>query len=68
MSKKRYSTPALRNLTPEQAKRIIADGKNCSDGEAAEFLESLQRPEPKNDQKRNEPLTDNREQSKKRSA
>lgn len=68
MSKKRYSTPALRNLTPEQAKKIIADGKNCSEEEAAAFLESLQRQEPQNDEKRNEPLKDNWEQNKKRSA
>ena len=68
MSKKRYSTPALRNVTPEQAKKIISDHKNYSEEEAAEFLESLQRQEPQNDQKRNEPLEDNREQNKKRSA
>jgi hypothetical protein len=68
MTKKRYTPPALRNLTFEQAKKIIADGKNCSEEEAAEFLESLQRQKPQNDQKRNHPLKDNQEQDKKRSA
>jgi hypothetical protein len=66
MSKKRYTPPALRNLTLEQAKKVIADGKNCSEEEAAEFLRSLQRQEPRNDQKRNE--QDNQKQEKKRSA
>lgn len=68
MIKKRYSPPALRILTPEQAKKIIADGKNCSEEEAAEFLESLGRQKPQNDQKRNEPRKDNRKHDKKRSA
>lgn len=68
MKKKPYSPPALRNLTPEQAKKLVADRKNCSEEEAAEFLESLQRQKPQNDQKRNEPLNDSREQEKKRSA
>ena len=68
MSKKRYSPPALRILTSEQAKKIIADGKNCSDEEAAEFLVLLRRQKPENDQKRNEPLKDNRKHDKKRSA
>lgn len=55
MSKQRYSPPALRDLTFEQAKKIIADSKNCSEEKATEFLESLQRQKPKNDQKRNDP-------------
>src|SRR5579859_3019918 len=67
MKKKPYSPPALRNLTPAQAKKLVTDRKNCSEEEAAEFLESLQRQRPQNDQKRNEPLNDNREQEKKRS-
>ena len=68
MSKKPYSPPALRNLTPEQAKKIIADSRDCSEEEAAEFLQSLLRQKPQNDQTRNEPLMDNKEQEKKRSA
>lgn len=68
MDKKRYSPPALRNLTPEQAMKIIADGKNCSEEEAAEFLKSLQRQQPQNNQKRNGPPQDNQDQDKKRSA
>jgi hypothetical protein len=64
MSKRRYSPPALRNLTPEQAKKIIADGKNCSEEESAEFLESLQRQKYQTDQRRNEPLRDYDEQEK----
>ena len=68
MSKQRYSPPALRDLTFEQAKKIIADSKNCSEEKATEFLESLQRQKPKNDQKRNDPLKDSKEQDKKRSA
>ena len=68
MNRKRYSPPALRNLTPGQAMKIIADGKNCNEEEAAEILESLQRERSENHQKRNEPLTANQEQVKKRSA
>jgi hypothetical protein len=68
MSKKRYFPPALRDLTPEEAKKVIADGKNCSEEEAAKFLESLQRQKRQNDQKRNAPLNNGREQEKKRSA
>ena len=65
MSKKPYSSPALRNLTLEKATKIIADGRNCSEEEAVEFLESLQRQKPQNDQKQNDPLKDNQEQNKK---
>ena len=41
MKKRPYSTPALTKLTKEQAIELIADRKNCSEKEAAEFLESL---------------------------
>jgi len=68
MKKKPYSPPALRNLTPEQAKTIVADRKNCSEEEAAQFLESLQHLQEQNDQKRNAPLNDDEEQERKRSA
>jgi hypothetical protein len=36
-----YSPPAVTKLTPDQAKKLVADRKNCSEEEAAEFLESL---------------------------
>ena len=68
MKKKTYSPPAIRNLTPEQAKKLIAERKNCSEDEAAAFLESLQRQQQPNDQKRSAPLGDNKEQERKRSA
>jgi hypothetical protein len=68
MKKKPYSSPTIRKLTPGQAKTLIADDRNCSEEEAAEFLESLQRQQRQNDQKRNEPLNDAKEQKRKRSA
>jgi hypothetical protein len=37
--KKPYSPPTLTKLTPEQAKTLLADRKNCSEEEAADFLE-----------------------------
>jgi hypothetical protein len=46
--KKPYSTPALTDLTPEQAKKLVADRKKCSEEEAAAFLKSL-RQQPSND-------------------
>jgi hypothetical protein len=46
--KKPYSAPVLTKLTLEQAKKHVADRKNCSAGEAARFLKSL-RPTPKTD-------------------
>jgi hypothetical protein len=68
MKKKPYSSPTIRELTPEQAMKLIADRKNCTEREAAEFLESLQQQQQQNDQKRNEPPSDNKEQKGKRSA
>ena len=52
--KKPYSPPTLTKLTPEQAKKLVADRKNCSEEEAADFLNSLLRQQPNNamDQKR----------------
>jgi hypothetical protein len=67
MKRKPYSPPAVKELTPDQARKFIADRKNFSEKEAAEFLESLQRQKPPDDQKRNGPPKDNEEQ-KKRSA
>jgi len=37
--KKPYSPPTLAKLTPEQAKKLVADRKNCSEEEAADLLE-----------------------------
>ena len=37
--KKPYSPPTLTNLTPEQAKTLLADRKNCGEEEAADLLE-----------------------------
>ncbi|GEM_PF-5263776 len=68
MTKKAYSSPTARKLTLGQAKKLIADHRNYSEEEAAEFLESLQRQRRKNDQKRNEPVNDAKKQKRKRSA
>ena len=66
--KKPYSPPTLRKLTPEQAKRPIADRKNCSEEEAAEFLKSLRR-QQQNEEKRNEQIPNDAKNEKwKRSA
>ena len=43
MKKKAYSSPAVKELTPEQAKQLIAERRNWSEEQAAEFLESLRR-------------------------
>ena len=58
MKKKPYSPPTVSTLTPEQARKLIADRNNCTEEEAAEFLESLQRQQRQNDQKRSDPLSD----------
>ena len=52
--KKPYSPPALTELTQEQAIKLVAKRKNCSEEEAAEFLESLRKQPPNDatDQKR----------------
>ena len=39
--KKPYSAPVLTKLTLEQAKKHVADRKNCSAEEAAQFLKPL---------------------------
>jgi len=61
--KKPYSPPAVTKLTPEQAKQLVADRKNCSEEEAAAFLESL-RQQLQNEQ----PLNDTKDQEWKHSA
>jgi hypothetical protein len=42
--KKPYCHPTLTILTLEQAKKLVAKSKNCTQEEAAEFLKSLRRP------------------------
>jgi hypothetical protein len=37
--KKPYSRPTVTKLIPEQAKKLVADRKNCSEEEAADLLE-----------------------------
>jgi hypothetical protein len=44
--KKTYSPPALTKLTPKQAKKLVADCKNCSEEEAEVFVESLRKQLP----------------------
>jgi hypothetical protein len=57
-NKRLYSAPVLTKLTLEQAKKHVADRKNCSAGEAVQFLKSL----------RQTPATDCIDQNWKRSA
>ena len=56
--KKTYSPPTLTKLTLEQARKLVADRKNCSEEEAAEFLKSI----------RKQPTEDATDQQRKRSA
>jgi hypothetical protein len=39
--KKPYSPPALTGLTREHAIKLVAERKNCSEEEAADFLQSF---------------------------
>lgn len=53
--KKSYSAPTLKELTPEQAKKLVAERKHCGEEEAAvAFLKGLSRHQPSEakDQKR----------------
>lgn len=52
--KKPYSSPTLTELTREQAIKLVADRKHCSEEEAVEFLDSLrkQKQSDARDQKR----------------
>ena len=69
MKKKPYSPLTVKTLTPEQARKVIADRKNCTEEEAAEFLRFASNDNSnRNDQKRNETLNDTKEQEGKRSA
>ena len=49
-----YSPPAVTKLTPEQAKKLVADHKSCSEEEAADFLKSLRREQRQKEEKQNE--------------
>jgi hypothetical protein len=44
--KKPYSSPELTELTREQAIKRIAERRNCSEEEAAEFLKHLRKQQP----------------------
>jgi hypothetical protein len=68
MKKKPYSPPAVKILTPEQARKLIATRRNCTEEEAAKFLESLQQQQRQNDQGPNEAQNESKEQERKRSA
>jgi len=46
--KKPYPPPTFTKLTPEQARKLVADRRNCSEEEAAAFLKSLLRQQPNN--------------------
>jgi hypothetical protein len=51
--KKPYSRPSLTKLTAEQATKLVAERKKCSEEEAAELLKSLRRqPSEATDQRR----------------
>jgi hypothetical protein len=40
------SRPTVTKLTLEEAKRLVVEPNNCSEEEAAEFLESLRKQQP----------------------
>lgn len=52
--KKVYKAPILTELTKEQAKKLVASRKNCTEEEAAKILKRLriQLPNDSKDQKR----------------
>jgi len=43
MKEKLYTSPILKELTQEQAKKLVADRKHCNEEEAAEFLKFLRK-------------------------
>jgi hypothetical protein len=57
-NKKHYTPPTITELSQEQAEKLVADFKNCSKEEAAEFLQRL----------RKQSSNDATDQQKKRSA
>ena len=48
-TKKPYPSPTVTKLTPEQAKKLVADRNNCSEEEAADFLNTLRKQKQNND-------------------
>ena len=49
--KKPYLSPTLTKLTPEQAKRLVAERTHRNDQQAAEFLESQRLQQPHKEEK-----------------
>jgi len=49
--KKPYLSPTLTKLTPEQAKKLVADRTGRNDQEAAEFLQSFRQEQPQKEEK-----------------
>jgi hypothetical protein len=47
-TKKTYSSPTVKTLTPEQAKKLVADPNNCSEEEAADSLNTLRKQQQNN--------------------
>jgi hypothetical protein len=48
-TKKPYSSPTVKTLTPEQAKKLVADRNNCSEEEAAaDSLNTLRKQQQNN--------------------
>ena len=45
--KKLYNPPMLTELTEEQANKLVADRKKCTEEEAAKLLRRLRKPLPK---------------------
>ena len=43
MKKKVYTPPVLKELSEEQAKKLVTEGKPRNEEEAAEFLKSLEK-------------------------
>jgi hypothetical protein len=49
--KKPYLSPTVTTLTPEQAKRLVAERTHRDDQQAAKFLESLRQRQPQKEEK-----------------
>jgi hypothetical protein len=61
--KKSYSPPTVTKLTPEQARQFVKGRTNCSDQEAADFLESMRREQQQNEQQQNDAKDEKRKGS-----
>ena len=55
VKKKSYSPPTLTELTREQAIKLVAQFKNCSEEEAAESLRALGKQPPNDERRRRSP-------------